>query len=310
MGKIVQCIKTFLAEDFKLGKYLLQILLLTIFICFNYYYDFEDKVIDAYAGREIRMLFYFLMYGFAYYASCLITACSQPHSFILRSDFWFKSSFFLALLAFDAAFFYHRPLIQVTFPSEIHYYLIKIGNNLKSLLTIFIPLAIFYVSYEKDKNRFYGFTAKGIDLRPYGILLLLMVPLIVAASFEESFIQYYPSLKDNLAAWYLGIPKWVTIVIFELAYAFDFIAVELVFRGCMVIGLIKVMGKDAVLPMVVTYAVYHFGKPAGEAISAIFGGYILGIIAYNTRSILGGIVVHIGVAWLMDFFAFLQKQIP
>lgn len=42
-----------------------------------------------------------------------------------------------------------------------------------------------------------------------------------------------------------------------------------------------------------TYAVYHFGT--------------LGIMAYYTRSILGGIMVYVDVAWLMDLFAFLQK---
>jgi hypothetical protein len=58
--------------------------------------------------------------------------------------------------------------------------------------------------------------------------------------------------------------------------------------------------------MISVYCFLHFGKPMGEAISSIFGGYILGVIAYNTKSISGGIIVHMGVAWMMDFFAYLQ----
>lgn len=65
----------------------------------------------------------------------------------------------------------------------------------------------------------------------------------------------------------------------KFAYAWDFVSVELAFRGFLIIGMIKILGKGAVLPMAVTYAFYHFGKPAGETISSVFGGYILGIIA-------------------------------
>ncbi|CAN5226073.1 hypothetical protein BH23BAC1_BH23BAC1_38320 [soil metagenome] len=60
--------------------------------------------------------------------------------------------------------------------------------------------------------------------------------------------------------------------------------------------------------MVVLYAFYHFGKPPGETIGSIFGGYILGVIAMYTRSVMGGVLLHVGIAWLMDGFAFLQKN--
>jgi hypothetical protein len=50
----------------------------------------------------------------------------------------------------------------------------------------------------------------------------------------------------------------------------------------------------------------HFGKPMGEAVSSIFGGFILGVIALYSRSILGGVIIHLGVAWLMEFTAWCQ----
>ena len=36
--------------------------------------------------------------------------------------------------------------------------------------------------------------------------------------------------------------------------------------------------------MAATYAALHFGKPMGETISSIFGGYILGVIALYNHS--------------------------
>jgi hypothetical protein len=61
--------------------------------------------------------------------------------------------------------------------------------------------------------------------------------------------------------------------------------------------------------MAVVYCVLHFGKPAGEAMSSIFGGYILGVVAYETKSVWGGIIVHMGIAWTMEIVAFVRKGV-
>ncbi|MCI0752029.1 MAG: CPBP family intramembrane metalloprotease [Flammeovirgaceae bacterium] len=105
----------------------------------------------------------------------------------------------------------------------------------------------------------------------------------------------------------LEIGEWFTVVVYELAYALDFLGVELLFRGFMVIGFMSILGRGAIMPMVVTYCFLHFGKPAGEAISSVFGGFILGAIAYETRSIWGGVIIHVGIAWAMELAAFVQK---
>jgi membrane protease YdiL (CAAX protease family) len=60
--------------------------------------------------------------------------------------------------------------------------------------------------------------------------------------------------------------------------------------------------------MCVYYITIHFGKPLGETISSFFGGLLLGVIAYRTKSIYGGIIVHLGIAYLMELFAFLGRS--
>ena len=52
--------------------------------------------------------------------------------------------------------------------------------------------------------------------------------------------------------------------------------------------------------MVAVYCSIHFGKPLVEAISSVFGGYILGALAFQTRHIWGGVVVHICIALTME----------
>jgi membrane protease YdiL (CAAX protease family) len=94
--------------------------------------------------------------------------------------------------------------------------------------------------------------------------------------------------------------SWWQKLLYELTYGTDFISIEFFFRGFLILAFIKWVGKDAILPMACFYCTIHFGKPLGECISSYFGGMLLGIVVYNTRSILGGLLVHLGIAWMME----------
>jgi membrane protease YdiL (CAAX protease family) len=179
--------------------------------------------------------------------------------------------------------------------------------NAISFVTILAPILFFYFVYEKSETHLYGLRPKKFDIKPYFVMLLIMLPMIIAASFNEGFLKQYPMYKTSGAHEYLGVPEAVTVAGYELAYGLDFVTVEYFFRGFLVIGMARVLGRGAVLPMAVLYCFLHFGKPAGEAISSIFGGYILGVIAYETKSIWGGIIIHMGIAWTMELVAFLKK---
>jgi hypothetical protein len=93
---------------------------------------------------------------------------------------------------------------------------------------------------------------------------------------------------------------WPWLLGYELSYGLDFVSIELFFRGFLVIALARYAGQYAILPMAAFYCTIHFGKPLGECISSFFGGLALGVIAWRTRSILGGLIVHLGLAWLME----------
>jgi len=71
-------------------------------------------------------------------------------------------------------------------------------------------------------------------------------------------------------------------------------------------SLSRILGGHVVLPMVATYMFLHYGKPLAESISSVFGGYILGIISLYTRKIWGGIMIHVGIAWLMELLGWWQ----
>ena len=196
-------------------------------------------------------------------------------------------------------------------PPELFRYVRKTIDKLISLFTCILPLYILWRVTKEPKEHFYGLRLSGTYLKPYLLMFAIMIPIVFAASFLPSFLQQYPTYKPYMASAhrFFDVPEWITMLIYEICYGLDFIGVEVFFRGFLVIGFVSIIGKKALLPMVVTYSFIHFGKPMGEAISSVVGGYILGIIAYQSRHILGGIIIHIGVAYLMDFFAILQKYV-
>ncbi len=233
--------------------------------------------------------------------------CKKQGHLINDKWFWIKSFLVLMLLALDSGFHYHDTLVKSEFSPEMQYFARKVAKNLINIGTMIIPMWIFYYAFDPDKSRFYGLTWHNFNYRPYLFMLGVMIPLIFLASFIDNFSNFYPIYKSNQAHNALGTEPWVPVIIYELAYGWNFLTVELTFRGFMILGMASLMGRNVILPMVVTYCFYHFGKPAGEAISSIVGGYILGVIALQSRSILGGVLIHVGIAWLMELFAWLQQ---
>jgi hypothetical protein len=167
------------------------------------------------------------------------------------------------------------------------------------MIVVVLILVVYRALFHK-KESLYGLSAKKINYAPYLIMLLIMLPLIAAASTQPDFLATYPKMSSVLPLPGDANPGWLYKLLFELSYGTDFFSIEIFFRGFLVVGFIKWAGKDAILPMACFYCTIHFGKPLGECISSYFGGLLLGIVAYNTRSIYGGLIVHLGIAWLME----------
>jgi Type II CAAX prenyl endopeptidase Rce1-like len=140
-----------------------------------------------------------------------------------------------------------------------------------------------------------GLTVRNFNARPYFVLLMMLVPVVALASTQADFLRVYP--KVSAVAFMKGVPGKV---VYELAYGLDFVSIEVFFRGLLVIGVVRYAGEQAILPMAAFYCTIHFGKPLGECLTSFVGGMALGVLAYRTRSVLGGLIVHLGLAWMME----------
>ena len=296
-----------LHADFRLDLYGATALWATVLIAVNYYVDLEDSYIDAYQGKPIWPFLYFCLYATAYYGTVWLWTYFHKRPDIWRNrDFWLRSGTALICYSLYAGFYAHSYWSRNIFDGQIYVFAYYCLHNLQSVLTIVLPLYLFYTFVDPYPTNFYGITPRRKGLVLYVILLGLMIPLITLASFQPDFLQSYPTYRDTNANEFFGVPEWVTAFVYELCYGWDFVPTELIFRGFLVIGMSRVLGRGAVLPMVVWYCTVHFGRPVGETISSLFGGYLLGVLALSTRSIWGGLLIHIGIAWGMELAAFLQ----
>lgn len=307
MKKIWQFLKQHVQADFNPYYYGFIALFLTVSIYYNYRVDFEDSFLDYQEGFT-RFAYYLLTNMFAYLVPVLAYALfSRNKAFLSSSEFWIKSILALAFLSFDRCSFFIDDLAHEIAQPKTYRWVSKIFNNLLGIFTMMLPFFVLYRLYDRKEKHLYGLAPKRFDVKPYITMLAIMVPLIIAASFLPSFLNQYPMYESTRASAQLAVPEWIAVAGYELAYGLNFVSIEFFFRGFLVIGMISVLGRGAVVPMACVYCFLHFGKPMGEAISSIFGGYILGVVAYETRGIWGGVIVHVGIAWMMELAAFVQK---
>ena len=130
----------------------------------------------------------------------------------------------------------------------------------------------------------------------YVLLFLIVLPAVIAASRTPEFRHTYPfyrlANRSKFDLW-----SW------EALYAAQFVSLEFFFRGFILQALRRALGSNAIFVMIVPYCMIHYGKPLPETLGAIGAGLILGTLAMRTKSIWGGVLIHIGVAMTMDVLA-------
>jgi len=285
---------------------------LCIFV--NYYFQFETNYVSSpHFSQAWHFLFYFLFYAFAWFGTFFLYHFFYPEKKILYNRFFGRIS--LILLAIFSFYvntdFFYRAWIFEKLPTELHYFVLKCLNNTIKPLLILPILFLYWKIFDRTYSpSFYGlFPQQKQDYRLYAQMFLVMIPLVIGASFTEDFLQQYPRYLPEYsdAEEYLGWKDWQTVLLFEFCYGIDFVFIELFFRGFIIFALLRYIGSSVIFGMATVYVFIHFEKPVGETIGSFFGGLILGILSHKTDSIWGGIAIHLGIAWLMELAAWIQR---
>ena len=172
------------------------------------------------------------------------------------------------------------------------YYRIDIAFPLSSLVYyLFIPLAAGFFLF-RDKPWDYGirigrWKPAAISI---AVSLAVMAPILYGVSRLPDFRSYY----------YRYAIDWPALLLDTALFMF---AWEFLFRGYMLFGLERSIGRNAIFVQIIPFVLLHLGKPFLETLGCIPGGFIFCYIAYRTRSFLPCFVIHFGVYTMLVFFA-------
>ena len=300
MQQILSYLNEFLQQTNKV--YLLCCTLFAaLLVAANYKWGIETKMIQGIASRTARFGAFYLLY---------LTAFSVPYliCFLLGQKPGHQNLVITAVLVAPAIFAikvtaggWHELLRSAFAGSTGRILALLVDWPLRLVITVSLLWVLKKLMFP-GTNEVYGLTTRNFSWWPYLLLLAFMVPLVAFAATRPDFLHAYPKVKvlDRICP--PAAPLWQKLV-YELSYGSDFLTIELFFRGFLVVALSRYVGTAAILPMAVFYCSIHFGKPMLECISSYFGGIILGAVACYSQSIFGGIVVHLGLAWMMELAA-------
>jgi len=301
----------FIKSDFHLSSYLFTFLIVGVAVYFNYSWEFYSKVLlNSYFDGSSVWLFP-VFYAAVYFLVAIPIFLLRKDVAVLKNPgFYFKSLFIIVIYGLSIGYYgYHQWEFSSLFEEESRF-VIRLLSQLKSLVFYFVPLVLLKLIVDRKTEGLYGLSLNTTYFKGYFSFFLLLLPFLIAASYSADFQNAYPQFKPWLYEGVLGLKVWKSTTLFEISYVIDFIMTELLFRGALVIGMVGILGRGAVLPMVAMYVVIHFGKPPVETISSLFGGYILGALAYQTRHIWGCVIVHVFIALTIEIMGIFQYYMP
>lgn len=301
IGDFFGTLVSFVKKDFLLSKYLYALVLAVLVIVAQVKFGIYDLIIAPSYSDGTSMLRLPCVY-IAMYFLVLIPTLAM-HSELWRLKHWQVWLFPILLLTIDGAgqgfHAYYRWAEEYAVWFKDRFYLQLVGAFLFRSVFIVGMLVVFHRLVE-GRFGLYGLKRSSQYLRVYALIYVLLLPMFLAVSFTPQFLSYYPKMNIALYDGAMGWERWQLIGLFETCYANDFLGVESMFRGALVIGMSRWLGRRAVLPMALTYMCIHLGKPDLELCSSVIGGYVLGVLAWRTHHLWGGIIIHLGIAMFFE----------
>jgi membrane protease YdiL (CAAX protease family) len=154
-------------------------------------------------------------------------------------------------------------------------------------LFLAVPLLVVILGF-RDRPWRYGLRLGewrlGLALAAAGCLV--MTPIVL----------WFATLPD-VQAYYA--PSWSDLPDVLKTNALDLVSAEFLFRGFLMLTLVRAIGPIGVLVATVPFALTHLTKPELELISTLIGGMLYGWLAWRTRSILWGALAHTYILTLL-----------
>jgi membrane protease YdiL (CAAX protease family) len=162
----------------------------------------------------------------------------------------------------------------------------------RPLLFFVVPLATLLLLGERPSD--YGLRLGNWRLGVPVMLaaMLVLTPVILWLSGLPDFIGYYRLDAQGARS----VPH--DQLGFALAgFAADVLSAEFLFRGFLMWSLVRAAGPAGILMATIPFVFAHLGKPELETLTTLAGGLAFSWLAWRTRSVLYGGLIH---AFILD----------
>jgi membrane protease YdiL (CAAX protease family) len=158
------------------------------------------------------------------------------------------------------------------------------------VLEFIIPVAIILLVWREDPRRY------GLRLGDWRLGLVVVVLGVAVMAVVIWFLGRLPDFRAYYTDTIAGRPMWRLII----DTGIDLLAWEFFFRGWLMWALARKYGTDAIWLQVIPFALMHVWKPEIEQLSTLFGGAVLGLLAWKTKSFVWGWLLHwFMMAWVL-----------
>lgn len=156
----------------------------------------------------------------------------------------------------------------------------------RTMLFGLVPLAALLLAGERPSDFGVRIGDWRAGLLAAGGAAAVATPIILLAATFADFRFYYALPRTDVP--YLA-----------LVNALDVVPAEFLFRGFLMMALIRWAGGIGVLLALLPFTFFHLGKPEPEVLSTLAGGLGFGWLAWRTRSVLYGALLHVYILTLV-----------
>lgn len=169
------------------------------------------------------------------------------------------------------------------------------------VLLVLLPVGLIKLGW-RESLREYGVCLGDwrFGCRYLAVVCVLMAPALYFTGADPAFYKEYPLIRQGF-----GQTGWTSMLLWECTYLLYYIAWEFHFRGFQQFGVEKRLGPVvALLFQMMASTLIHMRKPFGETLSAVAGAFLIGYLAWRSRSILWGIFLHWYIGASTDFWCY------
>ncbi len=300
-------VRDYVKRDVNWIYFSLLALILSLLVGWFYSDKQHLQLIGGGANDSFRYITNLSLYGGTLVGALLLyIPFAKDKAWISSGRFWLTVLFAVCLYAFAVFCYWHKEWLKNWTEGADEIFWLRCASDIGKILILAIPVSAWWFINDRKNQPLYGF--KQTNVKPYLWMLGILLPFIIAASFTKDFQKMYPMVTKTLTVAKIEEDKSWYVSIFEFFYGLNYVNTEFFFRGFLILALSRWLGPHVILPVAAFYVTIHIGKPMGETISSFFGGIILGVLAYRTKSIWGGVMIHVGIAFTMELAATLAKM--